>query len=319
MVFSPYRYDGRLGANRQVPTRDTKIRMIYPAAITPRRAGGSIDIAAALELLDFLQEHGVDGLTLLGSTGEFLHFEGEERARFAGLAVKRCRVPVLVNVSHSTLDGAVALGQQAIDDGAAGLLIMPPNYYRYSQESVRAYMAEFAAQMKAPVYLYNIPQFTTGLKTETALDLLGTGAFAGIKNSSGDWDGFLALQQAGHKVFIGADAMYARAVRAGAFGAISGSAAVIPEVMVALDRRARAGEDTTDLEQAVAEFAERAMSFPFPMGLKEAAAVRGLKTGPHAVPPGPGECGRLEEFRAWFAAWLKDQTASGTRSKPSSR
>src|SRR5215472_11488306 len=97
------------------------IRGVFPAAITPRRATGvSIDISAALELMDFLQSHGVDGITLLGSTGEFIHFEPEDRARLASMAVKRCRVPVLVNASHSTLDGAVALAQQATDAGAAG-------------------------------------------------------------------------------------------------------------------------------------------------------------------------------------------------------
>jgi len=278
--------------------------MIYPAAITPRRGTGvAIDIAAALELLDFLESHGVDGVTLLGSTGEFLHFEAEDRSRFAAMAVKRCHVPVLVNVSHSTLEGAVALGQQAIEDGAAGVLIMPPIYYRYSQESIRAYCLEFAMHVKAPVYLYNIPQFTTELKLATALELLGTGAFAGIKDSSGNWDNFVELQRVA-KVFVGADAMYSRAVGVGAFGAISGVASVIPELMVALDRRARAGGDTSALDAKVVEFLNRTSAFPFPVALREAAAIRGLNVGPHASPLGREECARMEEFRAWFRDWL---------------
>ncbi len=275
--------------------------MISVAAITPRRATGvSIDIAAALELTDFLESRGVDGITLLGSTGEFLHFDFEERTRFAAMVIKRSHVPVLVNASHSTLDGAVALGQQAIADGAAGVLIMPPIYFRYSQESLRAYFMEFAAQVKGAVYLYNIPQFTTELKSGTAADLLSTGAFAGIKDSSGSWENFVALQRITPRVFVGAEPMYSRAVREGAYGAISGVANAWPELMVAIDRRARAGEDTSALDARAAEFCRRAMSFPFPIGLREAAAVRGLNTGPHAVPLGVDECARLAEFSAWF-------------------
>ena len=281
--------------------------MIYPAAITPRRADEvAIDIAAALELIDFLESHGVDGITLLGSTGEFLHYTPEDRTRLAAMAAKRCHVPVLVNVSHSTLDGAVALAQQAVEAGVAGVLIMPPNYFRYTQESIRAYFLEFVAQVKAPVYLYNIPQFTTELKTSTAIDLLATGLFAGIKDSSGSWENFVELQKAAPKVFTGADAMYSRMLRSGACGAISGVASVIPELMVAIDRLAHAGEDTSVLDAQVAAFADRAMAFPFPIGLREAAAVRGLKAGPNATPLGREECVRMEEFRGWFREWLPE-------------
>ncbi|MBZ5604787.1 MAG: dihydrodipicolinate synthase family protein [Acidobacteriia bacterium] len=275
--------------------------MIYPAAITPRRSTGvSIDIAAALESLSFLESHGVDGITLLGSTGEFLHFESQDRGRFAAMAVKRCRVPILVNVSHSAFEGAVALGQQALDDGAAGILLLPPNYYRYTQDSIRAWFLEFAAQVKGPIYLYNIPQFTTEIQLPTALDLLATGAFAGIKDSSGIWENFEAIHKAGHKIFIGADLMYARAARLGATGSISGTASVLPEWMVAIDRCARAGQDTTELEARLAHFARWMNQFPFPVVLREAAVIRGLKPGPHACPLGPDELRRLEEFRVWF-------------------
>ena len=279
--------------------------MIYPAAITPRRTDEvSIDIAAALELIDFLESHGVHGITLLGSTGEFPHFTPEDRIKFAAMAIKRAHVPVLVNASHSALDAAIAIAQAAASDGAAGVLIMPPIYFRYSQDSIRAYMREFAAQVKAPVYLYNIPQFTTGMTRDTVLDLLSTGAFAGIKDSWGDWDDFIALQKAGHKIFTGAEAKYSRMLREGVYGTISGVASAVPELMVEIDRRARAGEETTALDAKVVEFIDRTAAFPCPIGIREAAAIRGLKPGPHATPLSREESARLEEFRDWFKTFL---------------
>ena len=284
---------------------------IFPAAIAPRRDDSvEVDLPRALALIDFLVDRGVDGITLLGSTGEFPHFTPEDRVRFAGMAIKHSRVPVLVNASHSTLDGAVGIGRAAIDAGAAGVLVMPPYYFRYSQESIRAFCVEFARRVDGPVYLYNIPPFTTPLEVETSLSLLATGAFAGIKDSSGHWEDFLKLQSTGLPVWVGADTMYNRAARAGAAGAISGTASVLPELMVSIDRRARAGEDTSDLEKTLAAFQERAMSFPFPIAFREALAIRGIDPGPHASPLGPEESKKLDEFRGWFRELLEFLLAS---------
>ncbi len=277
------------------------IRGVIPAAITPRRADSvEIDVPRALDLIDFLVDRGVDGITLLGSTGEFPHFTPADRARFAASAIKHSRVPVLVNASHSTLDGAVGIAREAIDAGAAGVLIMPAYYFSYTQESIRAFCLEFAKRVNAPVYLYNIPQFTSPLEIETSLDLLSTGAFAGIKDSSGHWENFLKLQSTGLPVLVGADTMYSRAARAGAAGAISGTASVLPELMVSIDRRARAGEDTSDLDKKLAEFQDRAMSFPFPIAFRETLKIRGIDAGPHATPLGVEESKKLDEFRGWF-------------------
>lgn len=274
------------------------------AALTPRRDGGiAIDSSAALDLIGFLESHGIDGITLLGSTGEFPHFDSEDRARLAALICKRSRVPVLVNVSHSTLDGAVGLAESAADAGAAGILVMPPYYFRYSAEDLRTFFLEFAAQINVPAYLYNIPQFTSGLPASAAIDLLATGKFAGIKDSSGQWEYFEALQQAaaghGFSVFVGGERIYSRACAAGAAGTISGIASAVPELMVAIDRRARSGQSTADLDRYVSEFLDRTAAFPFPAGIREALSVRGLKTGPHAVP-----VKEADEFRAWFRDWL---------------
>src|SRR5574341_1798569 len=103
--------------------RSSPLQGIYIAAVTPRREDeAAIDLAAALDLIDFLGRSGANGIALLGSTGEFLHFDTEDRLHLIQFAIKRSRVPVLVNVSHSCLEGAITLAQGAADHGAAGLL-----------------------------------------------------------------------------------------------------------------------------------------------------------------------------------------------------
>ena len=111
---------------------------VYAAAVTPRRLGmQDINLGVMWDLIDFLCERRIQGLSLLGSTGEFIHYSNSERMRMMGLAPKRSRVPVLINVSHSNLDGSLELAQAAAASGAAGVLLMPPVFFRYTDDDVR--------------------------------------------------------------------------------------------------------------------------------------------------------------------------------------
>ena len=185
-----------LGAEEEL---SPQIGGVIVAAVTPRRKDGrEVDVAAALELIDFLCAAGVSGIALLGSTGEFLNLTFDERVRLTYMAAKRSRVPLLVGVGHSSFDGAVELGREAAGPGAAGLLLMPPYFFRYNQEDIREFYLRFAAQMGAQAqhFLYNIPFFTNELESETAVELLQTGQFAGIKDSSGRMEYFERLAAA---------------------------------------------------------------------------------------------------------------------------
>jgi len=289
----------------------SKIQGVFPAAMTARCDGSAaVDFARSLELYAFLEAHGVDGITLFGSTGEFLHFPREDRARLVALTAKQTSLPLLVNVSHSSLDGAVQIACEAMDAGAAGVLIMPPYFFRYGQDDIRGFCLQFAERVKAPVYLYNIPFFTTEMEIQTSLDLLSTGAFAGIKDSGGKWEHFEALQDLavtrGFSVLTGADSLFSRMRRGGIAGAVSGVASVLPELMVSINRLASAGQDTTQLDVYLSDFLGRVMSFPFPSALKKAGEVRGITTGPNAVPLGHDVTRRLDDFRDWFRELLPE-------------
>ncbi len=282
------------------------------AAITPRREGPEVDLAATFELIDFLCASGVQGIALMGSTGEFLHFELEERMRLVELAVKRSRVPVLAGVAHSTFDGAVALARSASEAGAAALLLMPPYFYHYGQEEIREFYLAFARELRdgPPLILYNIPAFSSAIGAATAADLLSTGLFAGIKDSSGEWEDFLLLQAAreNHRfaLLVGNDMIYRKARAAGADGVVSGCACAAPELVLAIDRAIQEGQTqkAARLDARLKQFIEWISRFPNPAGVREAVALRGIKTGPHAIPLGPANQASLEEFRAWFRRWL---------------
>lgn len=285
---------------------------VIAAAATPHKCGTEPDIGATLELIDFLCAAGVQGIALLGSTGEFVNLKFDDRVRLVYLAVKRSRVPVLAGVSHSTLDGALALGGEASAAGAAGLLLMPPFFFRYRQPEIREFYMRFAGAMHrgAPVYLYNIPAFTSEIAGETAVQLLSTGRFAGIKDSSGDWDNFQVLSryklEHPYTLLVGHDAIFARARKAGADGVVSGGACAVPELLLSLDRAIAQQDEgeTARLDARLHEFLARIERFPTPVAIKAALAVRGIKTGPPPVPLAPETQAALDEFRDWLRGWL---------------
>ncbi len=284
------------------------------AAITPRREGPEVDMAAAFELLDFLGASGVQGIALFGSTGEFPHFSLEERARLVKLAVKRSRVPVIAGVGHSTLDGALYLGREAVNAGAGALILMPPYFFRYSQDDIRKFYLCFAEQVGngTPILLYNIPQFASEIEPDTAAGLLATGLFAGIKDSSGRWSNFVQLKEARARqpftLLVGHDVMFTPGRIGGADGIISGIACAVPELLNGIDRAIAAGrlDAAWRLDARLQEYIGWLDLFPAPLAIREAAALRGLKTGPHATALSPRSQQKLVEYREWFKAWLPE-------------
>jgi 4-hydroxy-tetrahydrodipicolinate synthase len=286
---------------------------VFVASITPRRAQEySIDLGATLELIDFLCESRVAGIALLGSTGEFVHFALDDRRHMVNFAAKRSRVPLLVNVSHSTLDGAVELAREAAGAGVAGVLLMPPHYFRYSQEEIRSFYLAYADAIDGvtATYLYNIPAFTSEITTTTAAALLASGLFSGIKDSSGSLEYFSALREqctgTPFTFLAGQERIYVQQRRTGAHGTVSGVASALPELMVALDHSLVTGEQERSrrLEARLMEFLVWTDLLPWPTAAKEALKQRKLKSGALATPLGAEGDRKLAEFAEWFRGWL---------------
>ncbi len=270
------------------------------------------DAAALFDYIDAISSKGVDGMVLFGSTGEFVHFDVTERMRVLMLAKKRCRLPLLLNVAHSTLAGAIELAEDAIEADVAGLLLMPPYYFRYTGDQIREFYKKFVKEVngKTPIYLYNIPQFTNAMPAELIEELLLSGAFAGIKDSSGDWGLFERLRTLRDKqsfqLIVGNDVIYRRARSLGADGIVSGVAAAVPELLVALDQAIVAKDDSRAdaLDAKLHEFLAWLDKFPAPIGVKLAACGRGWKFAHTAVPYDEQTLRAKQEFENWFRDWL---------------
>jgi 4-hydroxy-tetrahydrodipicolinate synthase len=286
---------------------------VYAALVTPRSSrAAEADAAALLDYLDRIAEAGVDGLVLFGSTGEFIHFDAAERMRVLALAIRRSRVPVLVNVSHSTLAGAIALAENAVQAGAAGLLLMPPYFYRYSDEQIAAFYDAFAKELagQSALYLYNLPMYTNAIPASVAQQLLRSGVFAGIKDSTIEWNSFEHLIELRREVdfalMVGNEALYLHGRQAGADGIVSGVAAALPELLVAIDRAIQAADlDRAErLNTRLEQFLLYVNKFPATAAIRQTANARGWHLGDSAVPLDEAARHEFSQFERWLDDWL---------------
>lgn len=294
------------------------IRGVFAALATPRRANTTeVDTAALFDYQDGIMRAGVDGLVLFGSTGEFVHFDIADRAHVISLTSKRARVPVLVNVSHSCMEGTLSLAESALTAEVAGLLVMPPYFYRYTDVQILAFYERLAelVDRRTRLFLYNIPFFTNSIPYPVMERLLTFGLYAGIKDSSGERD-LMNQLQALHAVkpftwFVGNESLYLEGRFNGADGIVSGVAGAVPELIVALERAisSRAVQQAQRLNGLLMELIDWVNKFPATIAIKQAAVVRGWKLDHCAFRFDEATNAEMKAFRSWFEKWLASTLA----------
>lgn len=117
-------------------TFSTSSRGVYAIATTPFLPDGSLDTPSIDRLTDFYQDSGCSGITILGIMGEAPKLEPAESRAIIKQVVGRARVPVIVGVSAPGLAAMRSLARDAMDLGAAGVMIAPTPALRTDDQIV---------------------------------------------------------------------------------------------------------------------------------------------------------------------------------------
>ncbi len=218
----------------------TTLRGIWSAVLTPIDERCQPDAARAIAYYRDLLEGGIDGINLLGTTGEAMSFSADQRLRLMeAVAAALPRERAMCGTGAASLADTVRLTRGASELGYAAALVMPPFFYRdASDDGIVAFFDQLFAQagaLRCAIVLYNFPSMT-GITFSTQLvDRLTSefpGVIGGMKDSSNDQ----ALQQAllaRHpelRIFPGSEAYLAQAKSYGAAGCISGSVCLWPRL-----------------------------------------------------------------------------------------
>jgi dihydrodipicolinate synthase/N-acetylneuraminate lyase len=279
------------------------LRGAIAAAVTPLR-DGAFDGAAVASYLDFLAGHGLDGVLVLGTTGEGVLFSPDERREIAAAFVEagRGRLQVAVHCGAQTTRDTSALAEHAAAAGADAVAVIAPPYFPLDEDELLAHF-EAAARACAPLpfYLYEFEARSGYAIPLSVIDRLRERApnLAGMKVSDSPWERVEPYLLEGLDVFVGAEALLEQALAAGAAGAVSGLAASFPDAVVPLVSQptAEAGERATSLRSTL-------QRFPFHAASKAVLGFRGVPVGPEVRAPlrGLTETERAEVERI-VAAW----------------
>jgi 4-hydroxy-tetrahydrodipicolinate synthase len=146
--------------SKETRSLSEETRGVFPLCPTPFHDDGSLDMASLERVLDFFLEKGAHGLVVLGVFGEAARLSAEESRRVLRRVMKHVgrAVPVVVGAGTLGLEALKALAGEAMDAGAAGMMLAPAPELE-SDDLIRRNMAQAldAVGTGVPVILRDFP------------------------------------------------------------------------------------------------------------------------------------------------------------------
>ncbi|HLH03052.1 MAG TPA: dihydrodipicolinate synthase family protein [Bryobacteraceae bacterium] len=272
-----------------------KLQGIFPALATPFDYQGKLYRTKVFHNVEKLNQVGLAGYTVCGSTGETPLLSSDERLELMRW-VKEASAPgkiLIAGVGAESVHETVRMAKCAAEIGYDAALVLTPFYYRnqmYRADTQALFFRAVADQSPLPVLLYNIPQVTGyDLPVETIAALSQHPNVAGMKDSSGNMpklDETLKAVKPGFQVLTGSSASIYEALKLGAAGAILAIANALPYACVTIWEafRTREHEAAQDWQQRITPLSRlMAAQYGIP-ALKYAMDLNGYYGGPPRLP-----------------------------------
>lgn len=215
------------------------------AILTPIEPSGAIDAARLARHALWILDEGCDGIALFGSTGEASSFSvGERKAALEAVQAKG--VPageIVVGTGCTSLADAVDVGRHAVSCGCAGLLVIPPYFFKPVDDdglfSFYAALVEGVNDPRLRILLYHFPALSgvpLSLSLVARLRQVFPATIIGLKDSSGDLANMRTLLAAdpGLAVFTGDDHLLRPLLRMGGAGSITAGGNLWPHTLARL-------------------------------------------------------------------------------------
>lgn len=275
---------------------DGRISGVLSPVCTPFREDLTPDYARFIHHCQWLLAQDV-GLAVFGTNSEGNSLSVEERIELLDRLVESGLDPLRMMPGSGccAITDTVRLTGHAVKLGCAGVLMLPPFYYKdLSDDGLYRSFAEVIERVgdsRLRVYLYHIPPVANVPITLTVTERLLKAyphQVAGMKDSSGDWNNtraFLeAFSQSGFDVFVGSEAFLLRNMQSGGRGCISATANVNPGAIARLCREWQ-NSDAEAQQSSLNGVRDVFKRFPMIPALKAAIGHYGKDTGWRTVRP----------------------------------
>ncbi len=256
---------------------------IIPPMITPLRGRDELDVAGLERLIERILSGGVNGLFILGTTGEGPSLSYRLRRELIQRVCKQVygRVPVLVGITDTAFVESVNVARAAAESGADALVVAPPYYLPEAQPELQEYLDHLVPELPLPLYIYNMPALTkVHFELDTVRRAMDNPRIIGLKDSSGDLNYFkqaaeLIKQRPDWSLLIGPEEKLFDTLQLGGHGGVSGGANLFPKLYVAVVEAHRAGDLAR--AQELQRHIQRVSDSFYRIGKHSSSIIKGIK------------------------------------------
>jgi 4-hydroxy-tetrahydrodipicolinate synthase len=228
----------------------TRFTGIIPPICTPLDASGAVDAASLERLIERQLAAGVHGLFALGSTGEAIYLNDDDRERVLDVVVGVVAgaVPVFAGALAGTPARVIEQVRWIERYAVEALVVTAPFYASVSDRETITHFEAIAGASALPVIAYDIPgNVGHKLSSQVCIELLSRAIVVGLKDSSGIMDDFVSVlagvgAERSSSILTGSDVRALESLDAGADGIVPGIGNLCPEHFVELYSAYQAGD-----------------------------------------------------------------------------
>ncbi len=220
---------------------------VMPAVTTKFTKKDELDFDMFAVNIKAQLDAGVHGIVLGGTLGEASTLEDHEKRTLTTETVKLVKgsVPVMINIAEQSTKGAIAAAHKAEEDGASGLMMLPPMRYNAGDAEVVTYFQDVASSTSLPIMIYNNP---IDYKIEVTLNMFETllkqDNIQAVKESTRDISNVTRIKNNFGdrlKIMTGVDTLALESLLMGADGWVAGLVCAFPAETVAIYELQKAG------------------------------------------------------------------------------
>ncbi len=132
---------------------------VMPAVTTKFTDDDQLDLVNFRINIQAQIDAGVNGIILGGTLGEASTLSDKEKRELLKETVKmvKGKIPVVINIAEQSTKVAIDLVQKAKEDGASGLMMLPPMRYKADSRETVTYFKKIANSTSLPIMIYNNP------------------------------------------------------------------------------------------------------------------------------------------------------------------
>jgi len=263
----------------------SKLKGTGVAIVTPFRKDSSIDFPSLEKLLKHLLDNGVDYLVVLGTTGESVTLNKDEKQALLNFVIEYTdkRVPIVAGFGGNNTNEVVSAIKHYNFSGIDAILSVAPAYNKPNQRGIYSHYKAISAISSRPIILYNVPGRTSvNMTAETTLQLAHDfDNIIAVKEASGNFEQIMTIVKNKPDNFLvisGDDMITLPLISVGVDGVISVVANAFPKEFSSMVNAALKGKykEALPYQHKLLEIMNTLFVDGNPAGVKAALKILGI-------------------------------------------